>query len=64
VYILGFWSTRQVKGGKLMTHRRSRLSAAQRRTLEALAVDVARITPHTSATWPVQVGPSILTRAR
>ena len=44
------------------THRR--LSAAQRRTLEALAVDNARITPHTSAIWPVKAGPHILAQVR
>jgi hypothetical protein len=44
------------------THRR--LSAAQRRTLEALAVDGALITPHTSAIWPVKLGPHVLTQAR
>jgi hypothetical protein len=53
---------RQVKGGKRMAHRR--LSVAQRRTLEALAVDGARITPHTSAIWPVNVGPHILAQVR
>jgi hypothetical protein len=47
-----------------MAHSPRRLSAAQRRTLEALAVDGARITPHTSAIWPVKVGPHILTQVR
>jgi hypothetical protein len=41
-----------------------RLSAAQRRTLEALAVDGARITPHTTAIWPVKVGPHFLAQVR
>ncbi|HEY7023111.1 MAG TPA: hypothetical protein VH349_18480 [Ktedonobacterales bacterium] len=44
------------------THRR--LSAAQRRTLEALAVDGARIVPHTSAIWPAKMGPHILAQVR
>jgi hypothetical protein len=47
-----------------MSHTPRRLSAAQRRTLEALAVDGARITPHTSAIWPVKLGPSVLTQVR
>jgi len=44
------------------THRR--LRAAQRRTLEALAVDGALIMPHTSAIWPVKLGPHVLTQVR
>jgi hypothetical protein len=47
-----------------MAHTHRRLSAAQRRTLEALALDGARLTPHTSAIWPVQVGPHVLTQVR
>jgi hypothetical protein len=47
-----------------MAHTHRRLSAAQRRTLEALAVDGAQITPHTSAVWPVKVGPHILAQVR
>jgi hypothetical protein len=46
-----------------MAKTRRRLSAAQRRTLEALAVDGAQITPHTSAIWPVKLGAHILTMA-
>jgi hypothetical protein len=47
-----------------MAHTHGRLSAAQRRALEALAVDGALIMPHTSAIWPVKLGPSVLTLVR
>ena len=47
-----------------MAHTHRRLSAAQRRTLEALAINGALITPHTSAIWPVKLGPHILTQVR
>jgi hypothetical protein len=39
-------------------------SAAQRRTLEALATEGAQIMPNTSATWPVKAGPHILIMVR
>jgi hypothetical protein len=55
---------RRVKCGTLMAHSPRPLSAAQRRTLEALAVDGALITPHTSAIWPVKLGPHVLTQVR
>ena len=41
-----------------------RLSAAQRRMLEALALDGALMMPNTSADWPVKLGPSVLTMVR
>jgi hypothetical protein len=47
-----------------MAQMHRRLSAAQRRTLEALAVDGARIMPNTSAIWPVKLGPHILAQVR
>jgi hypothetical protein len=47
-----------------MANTHGRLSAAQRRTLEALAVDGALIMPDTSADWPVKLGPSVLTMVR
>jgi hypothetical protein len=53
-----------VKGGKLVADARRRLSAPQRRTLEALAVDGAQIMPHTSAIWPVKLGARVLTMVR
>jgi len=47
-----------------MAHTPGRVSAAQRRTLEALAVDGALMMPNTSADWPVKLGPSVLTMVR
>jgi hypothetical protein len=58
------WDTRGLKGGKVMTSTNSWLSAAQRRTLEALAVEGALIMPHTSAIWPVKVGPQVVMMVR
>jgi hypothetical protein len=52
------------KGGGLLANTRGRLSAAQRRTLEALNVDGAQIMPNTSANWYVRLGPYFLTTVR
>ena len=58
------WDTRGVKGGTLMPNTNGQSSAAQRRTLEPLAVDGALIMPNTSADWPVKLGQSVLTIVR
>jgi hypothetical protein len=47
-----------------MAQTQRRLSAPRRRTLEALAVDGARIVPNTSAIWPVKLGPHVLAQVR
>jgi hypothetical protein len=47
-----------------MANTRGRLSAAQRRTLEALVVDGAQIMPNKSAIWPFKAGPHVLTLVR
>jgi hypothetical protein len=47
-----------------MANTNGQLSAAQRRTLEALAVDGALIMSNTSADWPVRLGPYVLTMVR
>jgi hypothetical protein len=47
-----------------MTNTHRRLSAAQRRTLEALAMEGAQIMPNTSAILPVKAGPHILIMVR
>ena len=47
-----------------MADTRRHFSTAQRRTLEALVVDEAPITPNTSTICPVKVGPHVLTLVR